>query len=153
MTAALVYLCEIADTFFASHLRRAAIKIERHHQMFSRHGRLFQPSRAKLGGQVVEIFCRNIDRNTGRRFTGARAILVCPREMRSTQSEFSGGLEVVAVRGNHHAFMRVKIERLGSGKIDARLGLVVAGELRAKNGVPRNTVAPGKIDHQRNVAV
>jgi len=37
MTAAIEYLSAIADALFASHLRRAAIKIERHHELFSRH--------------------------------------------------------------------------------------------------------------------
>ena len=51
-----------------------------------------------------------------------------------------------------HCFGR-QIERCAGGEINPRLGLVVAGDFGAEDGVPGQIVAAGEIDHQRNVAV
>src|ERR1700730_12828562 len=57
------------------------------------------------------------------------------------------------MRGDHHALVRRQVECFGGGEIDSRFWLVVAGDLRTENGVPRQIVAPRQIDHQRDVAV
>ena len=46
-----------------------------------------------------------------------------------------------------------EIERLAGSKIDTRLRLVVAGDFRAEDRVPRKVVAAREVDHQRDVAV
>ena len=57
------------------------------------------------------------------------------------------------MRGDHHALLRLEIERLACSKIDTRLRLVVAGDFRAEDRVPGKFIPAGKVDHQRNVAV
>ena len=73
--------------------------------------------------------------------------------MRGAQSQFRGGGKIVAVRGHHHAFARLEIERRAGGEIDARLRLEVMRDLGAEDRVPRKIIAAGEIDHQRDIAV
>ena len=57
-------------------------------------------------------------------------------------------LEILAMGRDHHAFAGRKIEGRAGGEIDARLGLVVAGNLGAEDRIPVNAIAARKIDHQ-----
>src|SRR5262245_62855612 len=73
--------------------------------------------------------------------------------MRRAQAVLRCRLEIVAVRGRHHAFARLDVERLGGGEIDARLRLEVAGNLGAEDRIPSDVVAPRNVDHDRDIAV
>ena len=66
-------------------------------------------------------------------FGRATCAVMSPRRRR--------GGEVVGVRRDHHAFAGLVVERLGRGEIDARLRLVVAGDLGAEDRVPGKIVA------------
>jgi hypothetical protein len=57
------------------------------------------------------------------------------------------------MRRHHRAGLRPKIECRGGSEIDARLRLVIAGNLGAEYGIPGKIVAARQIDHQRNIAV
>ena len=73
--------------------------------------------------------------------------------MRRAKAASSRGGEVLAVRRHHHAVRGRTTDSLGAGQIGARLRLVVASDLGAEDRVPRQIVAAGKIDHQRDIAV
>ena len=60
-------------------------------------------------------------------------MFIWTRHMTGTQSERGGRRQVLAVRGHHHAFVRLKIERRGGREIDLGLRLVIAGDLGAEN--------------------
>src|SRR5712671_2008867 len=98
---------------------------------------------SKLGRELLEAGGGEIHRNLGGGLSGAGAVLVRPRHMGGGQAERRGRLEVVAVRGDHHALAGSEVESPGGGEIDPRLGLVVARDLGAKDGVPRQAVAAG----------
>src|SRR5204863_9398636 len=110
-------------------------------------------SGAELGREILEINGGDIDRPLGSGFPDARTVLVRPCDVRRAQSAFRRGHKVVSMRGDQHALGGWQVEGLAGGEINARLGLVVAGNLRAQDRVPGKIVAAGKIDHQRDVAV
>src|SRR5262249_53123408 len=106
-------------------------------------------SNAKLLRKVLQTRRRVVDRDFRGRLALSRPMLVRPRNMRGAQSTGRRMLEIVAVGRNHHAFAWSEIERRARGEIDARLGLVVAGNLGAENRIPVNAVAAREVDHQR----
>ena len=73
--------------------------------------------------------------------------------MGGAQPALGGSREIVGVRRDHHAIAGRAIERLGGGEVDARLGLVVAGDLGAEDRVPANVVVAREIGHERDVAI
>ncbi len=73
--------------------------------------------------------------------------------MRRAQPALRCRQEIVGVGRDHHAFTRRQVERFTGSEIDARLGLVVARDLGAEDRIPREAVAAGDVDHQRDIAV
>ena len=58
------------------------------------------------------------------------------------------GLEISAVRCDHHALPGLEAERLGRGQVHARLGLVVARDFGAEDRIPAEIVAAREVGHQ-----
>src|SRR5262249_12345570 len=110
-------------------------------------------SGAELGREILEINGRDVDRRLGSGFSDARPVLVWPCDMRRAQPAFRRRQKIVGMRGDQHALGWRQVEGLAGGEIDARLGLVVAGDFRAQNRIPGKIVAASEIDHQRDVAV
>src|SRR6185312_11197059 len=80
----------------------------------------------QLAGKVEQVFGRDVDRHTGAALAGARAMLVRPRHVGSTQAAAGRRLQVVAVRRYHHAVAGSEVERRTCRQVDTRLRLVVA---------------------------
>ena len=90
--------------------------------------------------QFFQIMRGKINRDVRRRLAPARTVFIRSRDMTASQPAAHRMREVTAVSCNHHALGRREIKRLTSGEIDARLGFEIAGNLRAKYGVPRKSV-------------
>jgi hypothetical protein len=73
--------------------------------------------------------------------------------VRRAQPLLGRGLKVIGVGRDHHAVGGRQVESIAGGEIDARLGLVVARDLRAEDRIPGKIVAASEIDHQRDIAV
>ena len=76
----------------------------------------------------------------GAGLAGARPVLVRARHMGGAEPAGGRGGEVARMRRDHHALARREIERLRGGEVDARLRLVVAGDLGAEDRVPGQLV-------------
>ena len=117
-----------------------------------RHGET-RASGAELVGEVHHAPGRIVDGNLRAGFAGVGTVFVRARDMGGVQADGGCRAEVGRVRGDHHAFVGLEIECLGCSQIDAGLGLVIARDVGAQDRVPADGVAPGKIGHQRDVAV
>ena len=80
-------------------------------------------------------------------------MLVRPRNVAGAQTTRCSGSKVIAVRRDHHALRRIEIECFARREINEWLRLVVAGNLRAEDRIPRKFVATREIGHQRYVSV
>ena len=61
--------------------------------------------------------------------------------------------EVAVVRGDHHHLAGLEPERGDARPVDARVGLVGAGDLGAEDRVPRQPGVAREVDRLRDVAV
>src|SRR5437899_9767979 len=118
--------------------------------------RLSQPtgSAAQLLGQVLEVSRDDVPLARGRDvLVQVRAVLGRPRHERRSEAKRARVSEVAVVGGDHHALARCEPEERGRRQIGLGLGLVVPRDLRAEDGVPRESPVLGHIHDQRDVAV
>jgi hypothetical protein len=113
--------------------------------------RTFTPP--QLGREVLETRGGEIDRHLRRGLAGTGTVFARTGDVGGGEPERGGGLEIVRMRGDHHAVGGREIERLRCRQIDARLRLEVPGDLGPEDRVPWQLVAAGDVDHQRDVAV
>src|SRR4029079_19697201 len=73
--------------------------------------------------------------------------------MAGAQTACSSSREVVTVRGDHHALLRLVIERLACIQVDTWPQFVVDCDFRSEDRGPVKFIATREVDHQRNVAV
>src|SRR5205823_7419961 len=111
------------------------------------------PSAAQLVGEVAEIGRSVIDGSRWRGFAPTGSVLVGPRNVRRAQPALRSSKQVVGVRRDHGTIRGLQVEGIACGEIDARFWLVVAGDLGSENGIPGKLVAPGQVDHQRDIPV
>jgi hypothetical protein len=105
-------------------------------------------SDSKFTREVGKIGAGKIYWHSGRTFTRAGTVFAWARNVSRAQAARGSCSQIVAVRGNHHALRRLQIESLACGKIHTRLRLVIAGDLRAEDCVPRKIIVARKVDHQ-----
>src|SRR5262249_15604772 len=110
-------------------------------------------SRTQFRSELLQIRRRDVDRYRWSGFSDAGPALVRSRDMARTQPALGRRLKIVAVRSDHHAVAGRQIERLASREIDARLALVVARDVCAKDRVPGKIVAAGGDDQQRKNSI
>ena len=75
------------------------------------------------------------------------------RHERGLQADGGGRDQVVAVGGDHADLVRLEAERVDALEVDARVGLVGAGDLGAEDRVPRQLRVLGEVDGLGDVAV
>src|SRR5262249_25601304 len=110
-------------------------------------------SRSELGRQLLNALHCHIDGDRGRCLAAPRPMFVWPRHMGGSQADRGSSAQIAGMRRHHHASFGLQIEGLRGGKIDARLRLIIAGNLSPENRIPGKAVAARQIHHEGNIAV
>ena len=84
---------------------------------------------------------------------GTVAVFVGAMDETGAETGAAGGLQIVDVGGAHHYFSGLHVEIIVSGDVYFAIGLVVADEFGAEDGVPLETAQSGKVSHQGDIAV
>ena len=94
-------------------------------------------SGAQLRREIVEVACRDVDRcvRLQIRFS-IRSEFERPCHERGSQADAFCGSQIAEMRGDHHHFVKLQIQKLRRGLVDLAVRLVVARQFRAEDAVP-----------------
>src|SRR5439155_21163264 len=110
-------------------------------------------SAAELIRKIEEVARDHVPVALGREVLGLAGAVLLTRHEDSLEAQPARHGEIVVVRRDQRALIRLEPEHGRRAEVTARLRLVEARDLRAENRIPRQSRALGHVDQERHVAV